>query len=196
MIREYLMYGLGAALSIAAMFALDNYRRPVFDPKYDEREYATATGTLQIRKAGLSSELPLMTAHVVARDLETGGRSYKVRELLLRAAAPNNQQPSIESYVDLSRIAADLATPPHDFQVLVQSELPILLAGRLGARASRVLLEGTQPRNVITGSLLLTEISLNEAGVQRAEGRLELQVESDHGVEMITGRIDAQIVWD
>lgn len=197
--REHIMHALGALLSVAAMYAINSYQRPVFDPQYGEQEYTTATGSLSLRQGADSRELPLMTSHVIAHDLDQGARSYKIRELALRAAGPSTSPASFELYIDLSRIPADLVTAPHDFQVLVQSELPVLTTGRLGSHHSAVLLTGTKPRQVITGGLLLTEIRLVDVGdrqLYRASGRLELQVEGDHGVEMMTGRIEGPITWD
>jgi hypothetical protein len=61
------------------------------------------------------------------------------------------------------------------------------------------MLDGKQPQTVATGNLLFTEISQVESGptpVYRALGRLEVQVETDHGIDLMTGRFEGQISWD
>jgi hypothetical protein len=196
--RSQLMYALGAALSIVAMFALNRQQKPVFDTQYDAQEYVAPNGTLSFRRQGQNNEMSLMTTHVVTHDIARFGRAYKVRELLLRGAAPSSQVPGIELYVDVSRVGGD-GDGVHDPRVLERTELPLLPAGRLGARPSFIMLDGVSARHVITGSLLLTEIVQMEAGdrpVYRAAGRFEMQVDNEHGIEMITGRLEGKISWD
>jgi hypothetical protein len=52
------------------------------------------------------------------------------------------------------------------------------------------------PLRVVTGTLLLTEVTLGEDSVYQARGRLEMQVEAHGGVEMLTARINGIISWD
>jgi hypothetical protein len=192
--RSWLSHALVAAVSVAAMFGLNLHQRPAFSTAYPEPEYVTATGTLSLQRAtGDSSDFPLMTTHIVSRDIERVGRSYQLRELLIRTAAPSSQQPSIELYVDIARAAANGESDP---QQLVQTELSVMPRGRLGSRSSVVTLGDTTPLRVVTGTLLLTEVTLGEDSVYRARGRLEMQVEVHGGIEMLTARIDGVISWD
>jgi len=192
--RRWLTHAVLAVASIAGMFALNLHQRPAFATAYAEAEYVTATGTLSLQRAtGESSDIPLMTMHVVSRDLERVGRAYQVRELLIRATAPGDQAPGTELYIDLSRVIADGAHGP---QQLVQTELPIMPRGRLGSRSSLVTLSDAHPLRVVTGTLLLTEVTLGDNAVYQARGRLEMQVEANGGIEMVTGRIDGVISWD
>lgn len=197
---QWLYHAAFALVSIGAAAAINVHQRPEFDTSYDPREYATTTGTLTLSRAGSDSvEVPLMTTHVVTADVPTWRNPLRVRELSLRAVADGGAKPRLELFVDLSKLGGDLAGGAHDLNVLVQSELPLLRAGRLGVRRSYLMLDGQQPQTVATGNLLLTEISQVESGpkpVYRALGRLEVQVETDHGIDLITGRFSGQISWD
>jgi hypothetical protein len=196
--HETMMYVVGAVLSVAAMFALNRYQRPKMDTQYGAAEYTTSHGTISLNRKGASSEFSLMTTHVVALDISRFGHVYKVRELLLRGAASSAQVASIELYADVSRPSGEGggARDPH---ILEREELPLLPTGRLGTRPSYVLLDGSEPRRVIAGSLMLTEIIQTEGGanpVFRAAGRVEMQIDNESGIEMITGRVEGQISWD
>ncbi|MEY4583250.1 MAG: hypothetical protein RL701_7953 [Pseudomonadota bacterium] len=199
MMPPFVGHAVGAGLCIAAMFGANVYVRPVIETRYEEREYVQPTGTLHVRRRGDTSETPLMTTHILTRDIERLGRVYQVRELLLRSASPSQQTASLELYIDLSRVNGDLLSGSHDPGTIVQSELQVLPMGRLGAKPSFILLGDATPRRVITGTLLLTEVTMMQEGdksVYRTAGRLEMQVDSGQGVEMITGRLEGQISWD
>jgi hypothetical protein len=61
------------------------------------------------------------------------------------------------------------------------------------------MFDGTHPFTIMTGNVLVTEITPIEFGEKpafQANGRLEVQVETDHGIEMVTGRISSVITWD
>lgn len=197
---QWLYQAALGALCIGAAYGVNVHQRPEFDTVYDAREYATPTGTLSLsRGGGEGVEVPLMTTHAVTLDVPHWRRPIAVRELTLRAAADGGGKPRLELFVDLSKLGGDLAGGAHDLNVLAQVELPLLRAGRLGTRRSYIMLDGKQPQTVATGNLLFTEISQVEAGptpVYRALGRLEVQVETDHGIDLMTGRFEGQISWD
>ena len=136
---------VGAALSIGLAFGINQLARPEFDTHYDDGEYNQAAGTLTLSHAGGSLEIPLMASHIVTVDVERFGRQYKVRELTLRAAGSVNAAPRAELFVNLAASGGDLRDGSHDPAALVQSELPFARSGRLGARRSVLVLEGTQP---------------------------------------------------
>jgi hypothetical protein len=196
---QWLYQAAFGALSIGAAYGINLYQHPEFDSHYDTREYATATGTLTLSRGSENVEVPLMTTHVVTVDVSNWRHPLEVRELALRAAADGGGKPRLELFVDLSKLGGDIAGGAHDLNVLAQVELPLVRAGRLGARRSYIMLDGKQPQTVATGNLLFTEISQVESGakpVYRALGRLEVQVETDHGIDLMTGRFDGQISWD
>jgi hypothetical protein len=195
---QWLYQAAFGALSIGAAYAINVHQRPEFDTAYDAHETATATGTLTL-SGGENVEVPLMTTHVVTVDVPNWRRPIEIRELALRAAADGGGQPRLELFVDLSKLGGDIAGGAHDLNVLTQVELPLLRAGRLGARRSYINLDGKERQTVATGNLLFTEISQVESGpkpVYRALGRLEVQVETNHGIDLMTGRFDGQISWD
>jgi hypothetical protein len=193
-----LMKLVGALVSIGVAFGLNQLTRPEFDTHYDPAEYSQSTGTLMLSHAGGTLEIPLMTTHIVTVDVERFGRRYKVRELTLRAAE-GGTTPRAELFASLTSMGADLLDGSHDPAVLAQSELPLVRLGRLGARHSLIVLEGTQANEIVTGTLFLTDVVQVASGARpdySAEGRIELQVQTAHGVEMVTGKWSGRVVWD
>lgn len=189
-------HALGALVSVAAAYGINHQLRPVFDTVYDAGEYSTAKGSLTLNRAGSSVEVPLMTSHVVTNEVTKLGRVYQIHELCVRAAADGGSKPQLELFADVARVSGGLT---HDPSALLQAELPLLRAGRLGARRSYVVLDGTHAFSIVTGNLLFTEIMPIESGdkpVFQGNGRLEIQVETDHGIEMVTGRVSTIITWD
>jgi hypothetical protein len=194
------LWQLGGALACVALsFGINSVAKVDFQVTYTAEQYAQSTGSLSLaRHDGGVLELPLMTTHIVTRDIERMRRLYRVRELSLRAAG-SGEAPALELFVDLSGFAGDLAGGAHDPNVLVQAELPVVQRGRLGSRRSFVALEGNRPNNVLMGSLLITTLLREDENGQtyyRAEGRLELQVETEHGIELVTGRWNGRLEWD
>jgi hypothetical protein len=189
---------LGAALSIGVAFGLNQLTRPEFDTHYDPAEYSQPSGTLTLTHAGGTLEIPLMTTHIVTVDVERFGRRYKIRELTLRAA-DGGTTPQAELFASLQATGADLLDGAHDPGALVQSELPLVRLGRLGARHSFIVLNGTQASEIVTGTLFLTDV-IQVAGGPRpdyhAEGRIEVQVQTARGVDMVTGKWSGRVVWD
>jgi hypothetical protein len=189
-------HALGALVSVGAAYGINHQLRPVFDTVYDAREYSDNTGTLTLNHGGATLEVPLMTTHVVTSEVPKLGRVYQLHELCVRAAADGGGKPRLELFADVARVSGGLA---HDPSALLQAELPLLRNGRLGARRSYIMLDGSHTFGIATGNLLLTEITQVESGdrpVFQANGRLEVQVETDHGIEMVTGRIGGVIAWD
>lgn len=196
---SYAYHALVAALCIAGSYALNAHQRPRHEPLRAAEEYSEPKGSASLRQGGETRELPLMRMHVELRDVARLDRSYKLRELSVRAAAPLAEQPQLELYVDLAALGLDPADPARDPRMLAQTELPVLRSGRFGAQRSVLALQGDKPRAVITGSLLFTEVtqlSADDKPVYRAAGRLELQVAGERGVELVTGRVEGEISWD
>jgi hypothetical protein len=188
-----------AALSIGLAFGINQRMRPEFDTHYDDAEYSQPAGTLTLSHAGGTLEIPLMATHIVTVDVERFGRSYKVRELTLRAAGSGTAPARVELFASLSAGGADLLGGSHDPAVLLQNELPFVRTGRLGARRSLIVLDGTQPSEIVTGSMLLTDVTQVSGGERpdyQAEGRIELQVQTARGVDMVTGKWSGRLVWD
>jgi hypothetical protein len=189
-------HALGALVSIAAAYGVNHQLHPVFDVTYDPAEYSAPKGTLTLHHGSTSVEVPLMTTHVVTSEVSKLGRVYKIHELCVRAAADVGGTPQLELFADVARVSGGLTQDPN---ALLQTELPLLRAGRLGARKSYIMLDGTHPSSIVTGNLLFTEIMPVESGdkpVFQGDGRLEVQVETDHGIDMVTGRISGVITWD
>jgi hypothetical protein len=194
--RQWLSHGVLAAVSIGAAFALNEHQRPALASSYAEPEYVARAGTLSLQRAtGEGSDIPLMTTHIVSQDIVRVGRFYKLRELLIRAAAPSQEAPSLELYVDVSRVAV-AADGAHDPQLLLQTELPVMPRGRFGSRSSLVTLSDGTSRHIVSGTLMLTEIARAESGAYQGRGRLELQVEANGSIELITARFDGVLSWD
>jgi len=191
---------LGSALlAIGVSFGLNVLLRPEYDTHYSAAEYAQQAGTLTLVHRGGTVVVPLMTTHIVTHDVERLGRVYKVRELTLRAAASGDGWPRLELFASLSQAGGDLLGGAHDPTVLLQTELPLAVQGRLGARPSYVVLEGFERDAIVTGSLLLTDVTQDATGAQpdyAAEGRLEFQVQTPTGVSMVTGKWSGRLVWD
>ena len=195
----YVYHALVAALCIGATYAFNQHQRPTFEPTYAAEQYSAVKGNLSLRFAADTHEVELMSMHIVLHDVQRLDRAYALRELTLRAAAPTAQQASVELYVDLSKLRLDPADPARDPRGITQQELPLMRSGRFGARRSVLALQGDKPRQVVSGTLLFTEVTQLEAGDKpsyRASGRVELQVAGEHGVDMVTGRLDGEIEWD
>jgi hypothetical protein len=190
---------IGAVVAIGLSFGLNVVLRPEFDTHYDPAEYALQAGTITLVHRGGTLEIPLIAIHIVTRDVERLGRRYKIRELALRAVASGGGWPRMELFADLSQVGGDLLGGAHDPSVLVQTELPLALHGRLGARPSYVVLERTQRSAIVTGNLLITDITQTSNGDSpeyRAQGRIEFQVQTENGVSMVTGKWSGRVVWD
>jgi hypothetical protein len=185
-------------LSAALAFVLNTQLKPSFERNYAPAENAAVTGTLTLRAPAV--EIPLMTLHLTTLNVEHLGKSFKIRELLLRAAADSGAAPAIELFVRLPEAPGDdLATGPHNPSVFRQVDLAIAPTGRLGRQSSCIVIEQKRVP-VLLGTLTLTDVApLDDdakAGAYHALGRFELQVESSHGMDLLSGRLDGQLVWD
>ena len=195
----YVLHALVALVCIGASYALNQHQRPAFEPTYAAEQHSTPRGNVSLRIGSETRDVELMSMHVVLHDVRRLDREFQLRELSVRAAARAEQQASVELYVDLSKLRLDPGDSARDPRGLVQQELPLLRAGRFGARRSVLLLQGDKPQQVISGTLLFTEINQVDSGdkpTYQAAGRLELQVAGERGVDMVTGRLEGQIEWD
>jgi hypothetical protein len=196
---SYVYHALVAVLCIGASYGFNQHQRPAFEPTYAPEQYGAVTGSLSLRYAAETRDVELMSMHIVLHDVTRMGRAFAMRELAVRAVAPAAQQAPLELYVDLSKLRLDPGDAARDPRSLAQQELPVLRTGRFGARRSTLTLQGDKPSQVVSGTLLFTEITPLETGDHasyRASGRVELQVAGEHGVDMVTGRIDGQLEWD
>jgi len=194
----YLVHALVAALCIGGSYALNLHQRPTFARLHAPEHYREAKGNLSLRLGSETREVELMSMHVDLQDVPRLDRIYKLRELHIRAAAPLEQQPQLELYIDLSKLNLDPADGARDPRSLAQQELPVQRSGRFGAQRSLLALHGDKPKPVISGSVLFTELAQLEAGdkpLYRTAGRIELQVAAERGIEMVTGRLEGQIEW-
>jgi hypothetical protein len=186
-------------LAIGLAFGANLLMRPNFDLHYDAAECAQQVGSMTVMRGGAALEIPLMAAHIVTKDVERLGRRYPIREFIVRAATTADAAPRMELFVSLAESGGDLAGGAHDPSVLAQHELPLLAAGRPGARSSYVVLSGTTRSAIVSGSLYLTDVAQTSTGSPAeytAQGRVELQVQTDTGVDMVTGKWSARVVWD
>jgi hypothetical protein len=192
-------HAIGTAVCIAISYGLNHVQRPAYEPDYAAQVYTDERGTLQLNYHGQTLSYPLMLSHVIARDVQRVGRAYQLRELSLRAAAPRAQQAKIELYIDVSQRTNGLSAGAGDPQIFAAQELAVSRNGRFGTRPSYIVSDDGQTHNVVTGNIMLTEVVPTESDGPpryRSEGRLELQIESATGVELITGRFEGQIAWD
>lgn len=190
-----------AALSVAVAFGINTQRKPALERTYDRSEYAQPTGKLSLPLAGGQSESPLVNVHIVTVDVEHVGKTYAVRELSLRGVANPGSEPSFEIFVNLPEAAGvDYALGVHDPARLRQEVMLVKPSGRLGSKPSYFTLEGGQRRRVVAGNLVLTEVLPfgNDAAHSgyRAEGRLNLELETETGAKIFSGKLAARIIWD
>jgi hypothetical protein len=185
-----------SVLSLAIAYGVNTWARPQFDTHYDAAEYSQEAGTLNLSAHGANSELPLMATHIVCVDVERMGRKYQLRELSLRAIGADDAR--LELYAGLAGLG-DLGMGARDPAGLLQHELPLLPSGRFGARPSYLAIEGNTHSKIVSGSLMLTDVTQTEFGdksAYSAMGRLEVQVQTAHGIEMVTGKWTGRLIWD
>lgn len=197
---SFLYHVVGTALCVGLSYGINHYQRPSFDPSYAAQVYTEPQGSLQLNSRGQTLTFPLMISQAVAYDVKRMGREHKLRELAVRSVGPRDQPAKIELYIDMSRSAGgEMSAGAGDPRSLARIELPVLRAGRFGARPSYVVSDDGQMRKVISGNLMLTGVVQTESVTParyRAEGRVELQLEGPKGVELITGRLEGLIAWD
>lgn len=189
-----------AAVCAALAFGLNHQLRPEFEAAYERTEAPDATGNLTLWRAGVPLELPSRSAHVVVADLVRFGKKFPVREVSLRSVAAAGAAPSFELFAVLPDDLQVVPDAPPAPGALRGRELAVRERGRLGARPSFLKRTADGPSRVIAGSLRFTDVrqaAQAPGGVESyvAEARLELQVENDHGVELLTGRWRGTLSW-
>lgn len=186
-----------AAVSLAVSFGLNTQMHPRFVAAYEATESHEPVGTLKLSDESL--EIPTLAAHVVVEDLVHLNKVYNVRELSLRSASAQGAVPSFELFAVLP---GNLAVSPGrrpDPSVLLQLELAVQPSGRLGGRESFVQREAANAGLVLTGTFQFTDVrQVNDTGKPewRGDARVELQVERERGVDLLTGRWSGPIRWE
>jgi hypothetical protein len=177
-----------AAISVALAFGINIAARPRVEASFER-------GGVQEEQLGVltldSLEIPTSGVHVVVEDIVHFGKKYELREISLRTQLARGAAPSCELFLKLPDRAH--ATPGRAIErdSLLQVELQVQPTGRLGSRESFVQRDSTQAGRVLTGSWQFTDIrEVWDTGRAELQGdaRVELQVESAHGVDMLTGR--------
>jgi hypothetical protein len=186
-----------AALSTALAFGVNWQMAPVFHAAYELSEPRSQAGTLRLKQDGAVLEIASLSAHVVMEEVKHLDKTYAIRELSLRSLAPASATPSFELFLSLP---VPLAAGPGGVPALRGAELVVRQTGRLGARESFVKRQQSEPGRVLAGSVVLTDISEIEGAPGQAPGyqadaRLELQVETARGIDMVTGRWNGRLLW-
>lgn len=179
-----------AAISLALAFGINIVARPRVEASFER-------GGVQEEQLGVltladsSLEIPTSGVHVVAEDIVHLGKTYQLREISLRSQLARGAAPSCELFITLPDRAHAMPGRQVDPDSLLQIELAIVPTGRLGARESFVQRDSTQAGRVLTGSWQFTDVrevwDTGKAELQ-ADARVELQVETARGVDMVTGR--------
>ncbi len=179
-----------AAISLALAFGTNIAARPRVEASFERAgAQEEQRGVLTLSETAL--EIPTTAVHVVAEDIVHLGKTYQLREISLRSQLARGAAPSCELFLKLPDRAH--ATPGRaiDPASLLQIELAIEPTGRLGARESFVQRAAAQAERVLTGTWPFTDgregWDSGKAELQ-ADARVELQVETARGVELLTGR--------
>lgn len=179
-----------AVLSLAIAFGLNHVARPHVEASFERGSAAEAQlGTLALTDPAL--EIPTSGVHIVAEDIEHFGKTYALREISLRSPAARGAVPSCELFITLPDRANASPGRTIDPSTLLQLELEVQPTGRLGARESFVQSEAGHAGPVLKGTWQFTDVRENwDSGAAQLEAsaRVELQVETERGVDMLTGR--------
>lgn len=181
-----------AALSVALAFGANVAARPHALASFERGGASEAQlGVLSLSDPQL--EIPTTGVHIVVEEFEHFGKTYQLREISLRSAVARGAVPSCELFITLpDRIGRQV-----DPNALLQLELAVQPTGRLGARESFVQREAAQVGPVLTGTWQFTDVrevwDTGQATVE-ADARVELQVETAHGVDMLTGRWTGRLI--
>jgi hypothetical protein len=88
----------------------------------------------------------------------------------------------------------------HDPTRLKGNAMMVKPTGRLGSSRSYFTLDGADAHHVVGGTLVLNDVLVfaNDAAHAgyRADGRLDLEIETDTGLKILSGKIAARIFWD
>ena len=188
---------LWAVIATATAFGLNLHMRPHYEAAYEKSEPRDPRGAFVL--SGQALEVPTLAAHVVVEDMVHLGKTYRVREVSVRSIADRGSASSFELFVALPDSVGAVAGRRLDPSALLQLELPVQETGRLGARQSFFQREVGAANRVITGSWQFTSVrEVWETGQSEIRGaaRVELQVEREGGVDLITGRWSGRIVWE
>jgi hypothetical protein len=186
-----------AVVATATAFGVNLHMRPQFEAAYERSEPHEVHGTLVVSGQGL--EIPTLAAHVVVEDMVHVGKVYGVRELSVRSQSPVGAAPSFELFAALPDSVGAVAGRRLPPSALLQLELVVQETGRLGARESFVQRDAAGAGRVVTGSWQFTsmrEVSDTGQPEIRGEARVELQVERDGKVELLTGRWSGRVLWE
>jgi hypothetical protein len=179
-----------AAVSAALAFGLNLQLRPHLDASFERSgQPEPQRGALTLADPAL--EIPTTAVHVVSEDLVRFGKVYSLREISVRSQLGRGAAPSCELFITLPD---NMRGDPN---ALAQLELRVKPAGRFGARESFVQREAAQPGRVVTGSWQFTDIRESwdtGAAELQAEARIELQVETERGVDLLTGRWSGRLM--
>jgi hypothetical protein len=185
-----------AAISIALAFGINIATRPRVEASF-ERGGAPLEQLGMLTLSSPALEIPTSGVHVVVEDIVHLGKTYELREISLRSMLARGAAPSCELFIRLPERAHAMPGRPVEPDSLLQIELPILPTGRLGARESFVQQDSSQAGRVLTGNWQFTNVrevwDTGEAELQ-AEARVELQVETEHGVDLLTGRWTGRLI--
>jgi hypothetical protein len=189
-----------AACALAISFGLNSQLKPTYEPVYDAAEASTEAGVLTLQRNGESHRVPLATVHVVTQRVSHLGARFVVREVWLRSVGADGADPVLEVFASIPELSdTDLIDGPRDSKVLRQLDMPLAQHGLLGKRSSYVALPGAAKSELVEGSLTFSAFMPDASGAahaQRARGRLDMQIETDHGVEFVSGQLDVRVVWD
>jgi hypothetical protein len=185
-----------AALSAALAFGVNTVARPHAVASFERGGAQEAQlGALSLSDPPL--EIPTTGVHIVVEDFQHVGKTYQLREISLHSGLARGAVPSCELFITLpERIGA---TPGRqlDPNTLLQLELAVQPTGRLGSRESFVQREAAQAGHVLTGTWQFTDVrevwDTGQATLE-ADARVELQVETAHGVDMLTGRWTGRLI--
>ncbi|HEX2677863.1 MAG TPA: hypothetical protein VHM19_14520 [Polyangiales bacterium] len=189
-------------LSAAIAVLVNLQQKASFVHDYDRAEYESRTGQVTLHGSPGVGEVPLANVHIVTTDFHHVGKSYPIREVVVRAADDVLATPRLELFAGLpGHGMRDLAEGPHLPTALRGIDLPIQPTGFMGERSSYVLLLRDERAAVVSGVLRfddVTEVPGTAASqtVYMASGELRMQVETQDGLRTVNGKLEARLVWD
>lgn len=185
------------AVSLGLAFGLNVHMQPRFVAAYERTESGEAVGKLALHDPPL--EVATLAAHVVVADVAHLNKVYTVRELSVRSQSTGGSAPSFELFAALpDNLGLAPGSRPAP-TILLQLQLAVQPTGRLGSRESFVQREGGQLGRVVTGTFQFTDLRRVEDGGKsryRGDARVELQVEREGGVDLLTGRWSGPLIWE
>lgn len=186
-----------AAVSVGLAFGLNVHMQPKFVAAYERHESGDAVGKLVLNEPPL--ELPTLAAHVVVEDVAHLNKVYAVRELSVRSQSARGSAPSFELFAALPDNLGLAPGSRPAATILLQLELAVQSTGRLGGRESFVQRDSAQLGRVVAGTFQFTDLrKVDDDGKSgfRGDARVELQVERERGVDLLTGRWSGPLIWE